>query len=54
MTKIQLYELGLAALMHDIGKSRVPIDLLQKTGELTRVDRKFGATKTPDATGGHF
>jgi HD-GYP domain-containing protein (c-di-GMP phosphodiesterase class II) len=35
MTKLQLYELGLAALMHDIGKSRVPLDLLQKTGELT-------------------
>ena len=35
MTKIQLYELGLAALMHDIGKSRVPLDLLQKTGTLT-------------------
>ena len=30
MTKLQLYELGLAALMHDIGKSRVPLDLLQK------------------------
>ncbi len=43
MTKLQLYELGLAALMHDIGKSRVPIDLLQKTGELTDEEWKWMA-----------
>ena len=43
MTKIQLYELGLAALMHDIGKSRVPLDLLQKTGELTDEEWKWMA-----------
>jgi HD-GYP domain-containing protein (c-di-GMP phosphodiesterase class II) len=43
MTKIQLYELGLAALMHDIGKSRVPLDLLQKTGELTEEEWKWMA-----------
>lgn len=34
MTKPQLYELGLAALLHDIGKSRVPIDILKKTSDL--------------------
>ncbi len=34
MTKLQLYELGLAALMHDIGKSRVPTDVLNKTESL--------------------
>lgn len=43
MTKFQLYELGLAALMHDIGKSRVPLDLLQKTGELTEEEWKWMA-----------
>jgi HD-GYP domain-containing protein (c-di-GMP phosphodiesterase class II) len=43
MTKLQLYELGLAALMHDIGKSRVPLDLLQKTGELTDEEWKWMA-----------
>jgi HD-GYP domain-containing protein (c-di-GMP phosphodiesterase class II) len=43
MTKLQLYELGLAALMHDIGKSRVPLDLLQKTGELTEEEWKWMA-----------
>lgn len=34
MTKLQLYELGVGALMHDIGKSRVPTDLLQKSTPL--------------------
>lgn len=34
MTKLQLYELGVGALMHDIGKSRVPTDLLQKSTAL--------------------
>jgi HD-GYP domain-containing protein (c-di-GMP phosphodiesterase class II) len=43
MPKLQLYELGLAALMHDIGKSRVPLDLLQKTGELTEEEWKWMA-----------
>lgn len=38
MSKLQLYELGLAALMHDIGKSRVPTDLLQKTTALEEDD----------------
>ena len=34
MSKLQLYELGVGALMHDIGKSRVPTDLLQKSTPL--------------------
>jgi HD-GYP domain-containing protein (c-di-GMP phosphodiesterase class II) len=38
MTKLQLYELGVAALMHDIGKSRVPTDLLQKSTPLDEDD----------------
>jgi HD-GYP domain-containing protein (c-di-GMP phosphodiesterase class II) len=38
MTKLQLYELGVAALMHDIGKSRVPTDLLQKATALDEDD----------------
>ncbi len=43
MTKIQLYETGLAALMHDIGKSRIPIDLLQKSGDLTEEEWRWVA-----------
>ena len=34
MGKMQLYELGVAALMHDIGKSRVPTDLIHKATAL--------------------
>ena len=33
--KIQLYDLGMAALFHDIGKSRVPSEVLNKPGGLT-------------------
>jgi HD-GYP domain-containing protein (c-di-GMP phosphodiesterase class II) len=38
LTKLQLYDLGMAALFHDIGKSRVPLDVLNKTGALTDED----------------
>jgi HD-GYP domain-containing protein (c-di-GMP phosphodiesterase class II) len=38
MSKLQLYELGVGALMHDIGKSRVPTDLLQKATALDEDD----------------
>jgi len=30
LTRLQLYDLGLAALFHDIGKSRVPLEILNK------------------------
>jgi HD-GYP domain-containing protein (c-di-GMP phosphodiesterase class II) len=33
--KLQLYDLGMSALFHDIGKSRVPAVILNKTGGLT-------------------
>jgi HD-GYP domain-containing protein (c-di-GMP phosphodiesterase class II) len=35
LTKLQLYDLGLAALFHDIGKARVPVDVLNKSGVLS-------------------
>jgi HD-GYP domain-containing protein (c-di-GMP phosphodiesterase class II) len=35
MNKVQLYDLGMAALFHDIGKSRVPQEVLNKSGGLT-------------------
>ncbi len=35
LSKVQLYDLGLAALFHDIGKQRVPADVLNKSGGLT-------------------
>ncbi len=33
-SRLQLYDLGMTALMHDLGKARVPIDVLNKTGTL--------------------
>ena len=35
LTKIQLYELGLGALFHDLGKSRVDFEIINKPGGLT-------------------
>ncbi len=35
LTKLQLYDLGMAALFHDVGKSRVPLEVLNKQGGLT-------------------
>jgi HD-GYP domain-containing protein (c-di-GMP phosphodiesterase class II) len=35
LSKLQLYDLGMAALLHDVGKSRVPLDVLNKTGALS-------------------
>jgi HD-GYP domain-containing protein (c-di-GMP phosphodiesterase class II) len=35
LTKLQLYDLGLAALFHDIGKARVPLEVLNKAAGLT-------------------
>ena len=35
LSKLQLYDLGMAALFHDIGKSRVPLGILNKQGGLT-------------------
>jgi len=35
LTKLQLYDLGMAALFHDVGKARVPLEVLNKEGGLT-------------------
>jgi HD-GYP domain-containing protein (c-di-GMP phosphodiesterase class II) len=35
LTRLQLYDLGVAALLHDIGKSRIPLDILNKPDQLT-------------------
>lgn len=46
LTKPQLLDLGLAALLHDIGKSRVPLDLLNKRGSLDEDERAILQTHT--------
>jgi HD-GYP domain-containing protein (c-di-GMP phosphodiesterase class II) len=40
LTKKQLYEIGIAALFHDLGKSRVPLPLLQKAEDLNEEEWK--------------
>ena len=40
LSRVQLYDLGLAALFHDCGKSRMPEGILDKTGPLTDEDWK--------------
>jgi len=35
LTKLQLYELGLGALFHDVGKTRIDADIINKPGGLT-------------------
>ncbi len=35
LSKLQLYDLGLAALFHDVGKSRVPLEVLNKQSGLS-------------------
>jgi HD-GYP domain-containing protein (c-di-GMP phosphodiesterase class II) len=34
LTKLQLYDLGMTALLHDIGKAKIPIEVLNKTSGL--------------------
>lgn len=41
LSRMQLLDLGLAALMHDIGKSRLPLDVLNKRGQLEDSDREL-------------
>jgi HD-GYP domain-containing protein (c-di-GMP phosphodiesterase class II) len=31
LSRLQLYDLGIAALLHDVGKARVPLEILNKT-----------------------
>jgi HD-GYP domain-containing protein (c-di-GMP phosphodiesterase class II) len=44
LTKLQLYDLGMAALFHDIGKSRVPSEVLNKVGALADDDWRMIAS----------
>ena len=41
LSKMQLYDLGLAALFHDIGKSRVPLEVINKTEQLSDDDWRW-------------
>jgi HD-GYP domain-containing protein (c-di-GMP phosphodiesterase class II) len=41
LSKTQLLELGLAALMHDVGKAALPLELLNKRGSLNDEEREI-------------
>lgn len=43
LTRLQLYDLGFAGLFHDIGKSRVPIDIIQKPDMLSEEEWRLVA-----------
>ena len=40
-SKVQLYDLGMTALLHDVGKARVPAEILNKTGGLEDREWKY-------------
>ncbi len=40
-SKLQLFDLGLGALFHDVGKSRVPLSILNKEGRLDKEEWKI-------------
>lgn len=41
LTKIQMLDLGLAALLHDIGKAKLPLEMLNKRGQLEPHEREL-------------
>jgi HD-GYP domain-containing protein (c-di-GMP phosphodiesterase class II) len=43
LTRLQLYDLGLGALFHDIGKSRVAAEIINKPGQLTEEEWRMVA-----------
>jgi len=43
LSKVQLYDLGMAALFHDIGKSRVPTEIINKTDQLNEEEWRIVA-----------
>ncbi len=45
-TKAQLLDLGLASLLHDIGKSRIPLEILNKVGPLDDAEMATMRTHT--------
>ena len=36
LSKLQLYDLGMSAFLHDVGKARIPKEVLNKTDKLTQ------------------
>lgn len=41
MTESEIFEFGLGALLHDVGKARIPTRILNKRGPLTQAEREI-------------
>ncbi len=41
LNKNRLFDLGMAALLHDVGKSRIPLELVKKEAELTEEEHEI-------------
>ena len=52
MSKQQIYEIGITGLLHDVGKTRVPNEILNKPGRLT--DEEFAVMKQHSVFGYHI
>lgn len=52
LPKPQLMKLGMGSLLHDLGKTRVPLEILNKPGKLT--GEEFGTIKKHSALGYHM
>ena len=52
LSEATLYDLSLSGLLHDIGKTEVPIDILNKPAKLT--SEEFNVMKTHPAKGGDY
>ena len=48
MTEEQVFQLTVAALLHDVGKQHTPLDILNKTGKLENSERKTMERHTMD------
>ena len=52
LTKMELCKLGVCALLHDIGKIEIPIEIINKPSKLTK--EEFEIVKTHAQLGGNF
>lgn len=52
LTQKQIYEIGVAGLLHDIGKTKIPLDILNKPSRLT--DEEFAVMKQHPVFGYHM
>ena len=52
LSQKQIYEIGVAGLLHDIGKTKIPLEILNKPGKLT--DEEFAVMKQHPVFGYHM